>query len=36
MKRFEKPSLSIMPDAEFLIRMEKIVKKTNKQTKKTH
>ena len=31
MKRFEKLSLSIMPDAEFLIRMEKIVKKKKKK-----
>ena len=32
MKRFEKLCLSIMPDAEFLIRMEKIVKKKKKKT----
>ena len=33
MKRFEKLSLSIMPDAEFLIRMEKIVQKKKKLIK---
>ena len=31
MKRLEKLSLSIMPDAEFLIRMETIVKKKKKK-----
>ena len=35
MRRFEKLSLSIMPDAEFLIRMEKIVQKKKKKLIKT-